>query len=239
MENYYVKLVNNIENLISKKEFDTVKQIIEEELSMPYIPENIEFKLKEIFSLIEEREEITKVISDETELANLLKGTVEQQLSAINSFTKLNARNYYEIINDYFKASPRSELAGLLIDILINQGINEEFTYIKDNVEYVFIPKQLLNPYEADGFVSVARFLSDKLTVDYQDLFEISMANLSYYAYSLLPLTIEEDEALDLSYYLAYYSFKALDNESQFFELFDISDNHLQFILKKYHDTIQ
>ncbi|MFV0254885.1 MAG: hypothetical protein ACK5G7_01995 [Erysipelotrichaceae bacterium] len=238
MDNYYIKLIHNIEKLISEQKYEEVKSIVEEELAMPYIPDKLESKLKEIYDLLNQRDQAIKVISDESELSSLLKGSIEEQLAAINSLDKLNARNYHQIIKDYFLSDPSSELAGLLIDVLINQGINQEFEYNNRGLKYYFIPKQLLSPAETDGFVKVMSVISDYLSNDYPDIVEICLANLTYYSYSILPLELAEEEAEDFAYYLAYQAFVALSNENKFFDVFNISGEELEKIKKNYDSTI-
>ena len=47
-ENYYVKTLNEAKDLVKKEEYFKAMRIIEDELSMPYIPEDFE---KELLSL--------------------------------------------------------------------------------------------------------------------------------------------------------------------------------------------
>ena len=58
--NYYQTIVNHIEKLIESNDFIGASKIIEEELSMPYVPKDVLMKLRQLhelckFNLSEER----------------------------------------------------------------------------------------------------------------------------------------------------------------------------------------
>ncbi|HPW53636.1 MAG TPA: DUF3196 family protein, partial [Erysipelotrichaceae bacterium] len=58
--NYYQTIVNHIEKLIKNKDFIRANRIIEEELSMLYVPQDVLIKLQQLnevckFNLAEEK----------------------------------------------------------------------------------------------------------------------------------------------------------------------------------------
>ena len=129
MANYYDEVIADINSKISKKEFAEARVVIEKELGMPYIPEEIEKKLRQL------QKEVTYQSSEATSsseptldnlLDQLFSETPRKQLVAAIGMCKRNLRDCVEEIQKYLKKNPCDEVSALLIEALIEQQISDE-----------------------------------------------------------------------------------------------------------------
>lgn len=191
--NYYDELIENIDKLVIEDKLDEAQRIIENELSLAYIPREIEEKLNKYLSDIKASKIAYNRLTDE-EIEAYLKSDFEHQLLAINELCKKNIRDYIDICDIYLKNKDSYPNAkAILIDTLIRQEINYEFTYVNDSSLLKFNPKNLKVIEETDGFK-----LADKLLYE-NYLKEPSKYNIGIellYKDSLLTLPNEIDGKL-------------------------------------------
>ena len=101
MKNYYQECLEKIECLIKEGNNKEALRIIDEELSMIYIPKDFEEKLIEFKTdLIETKS--NKHLSDEEIEAYLLKDEYFQLL-ALKELEKRNVRQYMDLVQDVFE----------------------------------------------------------------------------------------------------------------------------------------
>ena len=194
---YYDELLVSIESLINKQDFENAKKIIDDELKMPYVPMDIENKLHEFRKLCLNDKSLNLNFNLNL-LEEYLNGTKEQALIAINQLSKLNIRNYLDIIITFLNENEDDDLKGILIDIMIEQHINESITINKDDLIYEFIPSALDRPFESPCFQKSLSILNE-LLMSYPSLLKMAQQLLIEKFFIALPLSYEVEESRELS----------------------------------------
>ena len=197
-ENYYQDTLEKIKKLIEAGDSEKAASIITEELSMPYLPADFAAELQ---ALIVKQPELRKVspLSDPQTLLALLNGTEDQQLAAVYQLSKLNLRNYQELLQDYFLAPSSFYIAGLLIALLIEQEVTTEFSYQSVDGEVRFRSNELTLPSESVGFKWALKYLNDELKDDEPAKLTWAEADLVWWATSILPRNMEKAEAIKIA----------------------------------------
>jgi len=211
-DNYYIETLAKIKTLLSQNQTKEAFSIINEELSMPYIPDWFSKELQS-FSIEFDDSDNKSLVHDEEKLASFLKGDLTEQLMAVAFLSKLNCRNYNSIISDYFKTNPSRSAGGLLISILIEQTVDNEYCYRQDNKKHCFNPKNLVLPQDTKGYQLCYKRLNELLGVDYPSELLLAQESLIVYSFGILPVKIEEVEVEDLVATIVYKVFAGLKQE--------------------------
>lgn len=202
MDNWYEEIITEIRELIEKKEFEQASLLVRKELSMPYIPADIEKQLhalaKDIRYGTSENRNVQESSLDQ--LLIDLHGDASHQLSAVNVLCNRNLRQLIEEIQGYFNSDPFPQAQALLINAIASQQITEEFTVIKDGLEYTFDGDCVTPVDECEGFLEARSFLQQWLGNKYPSVYELAMKVLVNAVYMNLPLTYEKEEGKDLAY---------------------------------------
>ncbi|MDO5440188.1 MAG: DUF3196 family protein [Erysipelotrichaceae bacterium] len=193
---YYEDLVPQIEALIKDEKYDKMFSLIEKELSLPYVPSNIETKLKDLLKLIP-KDDFVRSLSDE-EIIKYLNLDETKQLRAVEELNNKNLRDYLDVCNGYLKGNGYINAKVLLIDSLIKQDINEEISMSNNGVDYNFIPKYVMSPECSIGFVKASEILGEKYMKEPSKL-ELAKQLLYKECLLALPINYEEDEADQLA----------------------------------------
>ena len=197
MNKAYIEVIEKIETLIKEKKYLQADFIVNDELLQAYIPKDVEEKLleykKDIKYYLSENIKAKEI--DDEKILNMLKGNDKSQLNAANYLCDKDLNDYLDEIKDYLSKSPCSEAASLIINTIAEQEISDEFIYIKNGVEYIFYGDQVTPVQDSDGFKKALDLLNEYLGNDYPYLLELTRPALAHEAYTLLPLSIEEDEA--------------------------------------------
>ena len=197
MTNYYDEILIEIENLIKEGKYGDANFLVHKELNMPYIPVDVEQKLKSF------KRELNYHLSDEKEiredsLDSLLRKP-KSQLAAASVLVTRNLRECLVEIKDYLSKDPCPEAAALLIEGLAEQEISDEFTLIKNGVEYTFWSDDIVPVHKSEGFLKAQSYLKDWLENDHPDFYEMAKTLLIHEVYVFLPLSYDKDEAEDLA----------------------------------------
>ena len=105
--------------------------------------------------------------------------------------------------------------AGLLIDILIEQNINEEIEFHKDGVVYNFIPSYLTSCKDNKAY-SIAYDHLAKWLENNPSYLKMADQLLIQQMFLALPLCIETDEAIELAYSILYKVYELMDDLDTF-----------------------
>lgn len=201
MENYYEEIIREIRSCIEKKEYDEALSLLKKELSMPYIPQDIESQLNDLMR--EVRFEISdKKQNTESSLDTLLDqlhGDAQMQLSAAAQLSKRNLRECVEDIQNYLQSDPFEEAAALLIESIAEQEIQEEFIWVRNGVEYAFYGDSLIPCAQSKGFLKANAYLKEWFD-KYLDMYEMAKTLLIHEVYMFLPLSYEEEEGMSLAF---------------------------------------
>lgn len=185
-----------IEALIKDEKYDKALSLIEKELSLPYVPSDIEIKLNDLLKLIP-KDDFVRSLSDE-EIVKYLNSDETKQLRAVEELNNKNLRDYLDVCNEYLKGNGYINAKVLLIDSLIKQDINEEISMSNNGVDYNFIPKYVMSPECSIGFVKASEILGEKYMKEPSKL-ELAKQLLYKECLLALPINYEEDEADQLA----------------------------------------
>lgn len=196
MDNYYVQLLEEIKEALELNPLLAYAKCLEE-LRMPYIPYEVEIKLKEYYKEANALINLDKGIKGVSieQIQKDLKGSEEQQIRAVSRLLEMNLRNYMEVVEDYLVSSDSAIGLGLLIDGLIEQEVNEEMVCEKEGLRYEFNPRYTEPPYETDGYKMADKFLIEWFESDEPSLYALMHQLLIKTVYCYLPLSYESDEA--------------------------------------------
>ncbi|MCH4207092.1 MAG: DUF3196 domain-containing protein [Solobacterium sp.] len=201
MAGYYDEVIEEIRTAINDGKLEDASYLLKKELSMPYIPEEVEPQLRALMrDLAYAKSEKTKEDHEESldTLLHKLKGRPQTQLGAAESLSERNLRVCINEIKDYLGKDPQPEAAALLIEAIAEQEIGEEFILIRDGLEFTFWGDALTPVIKSEGFLKAVRLL-DSWYEKEPDLKEMARTLVIHDAYLYLPLSYEADEALPLA----------------------------------------
>ena len=186
---YYDELFENLDFYIRNKDFKKAKEVLDNELSMPYVPSDVLEKLKKYIDFIPK--DNVKFSLNDDEIFDYLKQDEEKQLIAVECLNKKNLRDYIDICNEYLKSNGFLNAKVLLIDSLIKQDIGDDISYINNGIEYTFIPKFIMPVEQSDGYITAIKHLNDLFMKEPSML---EMAKSLVYKECLLALPINLDD---------------------------------------------
>lgn len=156
--NYYDKTLKEISSIISSDPYSAMK-MIEDELNAPYLPRDFLAKLNDLKSKINIEKDGFKL--DLNAIKEYLSSSEDKQCIAVEELSKLNLREYEDIVSDYLlsKGSLRAKI--MLVISLFKQESNHTYSILKGNKIYQFIPNNLIMPESSEYFLEVSNMLAD------------------------------------------------------------------------------
>ncbi len=204
MENYYEEVLDEIDALLKKGQAEEASFLLKKELQMPYIPVEVEEKLKAYEKEVRYQLSAKKERGGRSfeQLLHMLKGKPQSQLAAASMLTERNLRGCLDEIADWLAKDPLPEAAALVIESLAMQDIDEEFAFVKNGVEYTFCTADII-PVAEQPVYHKADALLKTWFMHHPDYIEMSHTLLVHELYMFLPLMYEEDEANDVAKMIA------------------------------------
>ena len=215
-ENYYEKQILLIEEKIMNESWDEAIQLIQEELSMPYIPKNFLDKIKRLETEVKAHfkfNEKINIIQDEDELRSLIQQDEMAQIKALDQMSRLNLRQYDTLVQDTFNLLKDRLFQNLFLRICIEQQLTNEYSFNTDGIDYTVIPASLCLPEDSEGVEIAEELLSDWLDKN-PSLLNLCLEKLQYEALMALPISYTEDEAYDLAYQILEEIFLQISDEN-------------------------
>ena len=157
--NYYDELLSKLDELMDNKHYKEAEKLIDDELSMAYVPKDIESKLKEYKDEVKVYTFRSRSLNDE-QIEEYLFNDPEHQLRAVTELDKRNLRDLIDLCDKYLRSNGFINAKVLLIDSLIRQQIDHRFVYI-NNDRYEFNPKDVKKADEAEGYLSAINCLQE------------------------------------------------------------------------------
>ncbi|WP_416324748.1 hypothetical protein [[Eubacterium] hominis] len=215
MDSYYEDILKKVENLKQNQGYDECLKILEEELSMPYIPREYEERLIADYNecrAVIRQDDRKQTVYDEEDIADLLNGSLDEAFLAIEQLKKSNIRNHLTEIQDYLMNDPHYLVRSFLMEAMMEQNITDEITTLIDGLEVTFTPCYIEAPMESDGVVSAIELLREWFENEDPSFLMMCVESLVKEAYLKLPFNVEEDEAMNLAVAIVCYVFIASDN---------------------------
>ena len=217
-QNYYEECIEKISAFIQEGKLEEAEHLLKEELSMPYIPAFAEKQFVELQRQLHgllSKTGFSGVLPSEIEDA-LLSEDPQRQLMAVQSLAQYSCRSYIEPIQAFFDLKPDAKIQALMIDILIEQQINEEFDIEHDGMELTFIPLYQERPHETDGYLRAVDLLNEWFENENPTLCAMCQQVLIQECFLMLPMAFDEEEALSLVLSIVEYVSNSLDDGASF-----------------------
>lgn len=184
--NYYEKMLEKLSSLIKTSPKEAL-DIINEELKVPYVPKDVLDKLLELKSSIDVDDNDGFSLNIDT-IKKYLYEDEDKQCIAVEELSKLNLRDHEDIISDFLLSSGSIRAKVMLIIALKNQESSREYSVLKENKIYPFVPKYIVLPEESSYFKKSIIYLNEYYMKN-PDMLQLAK-ELLYNDYILyLPLT--------------------------------------------------
>ena len=243
-ETYYDVVSIYLSVLKDLEEYEEAINIIIEELSMPYIPYQYETMFNAAYDelLLAKQEsnalqQIKHEIFNEEELSRILTSPVNEDLlyMAIDQLNGMNVRTFlHDIAICLSDENKPSEAKSLLLEVLIDQQVEEDFKVVKNGREMDINPYYLTKISESDAFNEISHHLISNLEDENPSLLMVCLEFLSYYFYFSFPMYIDESEycliGASIHYYIASLQYIDMDIEDIAFDYQVESDEILEKI---------
>lgn len=216
MESFYQEMIAEIDELLSSKRTQEALQKIELELSMPYVPMDVEAMLKQRLSNLTNEQVKTLSFDDET-LEKMLKGNEKDALIAVDYLKEINIYRHLDMIQDVFHTQASRIVIVSLIDALMKQNVTQEFQCEIDGLSITFMPCFIEDPFNNEGVDSVIQYLSAWFEHDNASFYHMCIQSLLLESYLRLPFTIEEDEAEAIALAICAYVYEAFGQKEEYF----------------------
>lgn len=213
MADYYAQFWLKIEELMKEDKTDEVLRLVNEELSMPYIPMADEDRLRQLAKSLQ-KETIKRPLTLE-ELVKSIKNNDYGSLAALDQLRKSNLRMLSFEIQGMLDSSLHPLISSLLIQICIEQQLTQTFVIDKDGQRIEFIPMYLPLPWESDGFIAALQILRDWLENDNPSLLKMCVDVLEGEATLALPMSFSEEEGAILAGSVLKYVYMALNDVNE------------------------
>lgn len=209
---YYEILGFVINSLIIKENFDEALKILNEELSLPYIPDNYEYIINELYDdviamkriyLSENNayhsfneEQVKEILENDNDYYNLSE--------LVSDLHKYNVRSIIESVEIFLKRDVSSILKTMVLEECLRQELSQTLLIIKDNIEYEFLCSANQYVQDDENYKKTVDVLVERLEKT-PSFLEMALSILFMYSYIIYPLTIEDDESLFLALVIEYY----------------------------------
>lgn len=229
MDSYYDEIVKQVRELIAQGDVKEAYAVLEDELSMPYIPKEYEDDMISLYNECRSTLQINKVERNYTDedIAMLLMGSLDEQFMAVEMLKKSNLRNHLSEIETYLMQKPHFLVQSFLIEAMIEQGITDEMHMLYDELEVTFLPCYIEMPMDAKGANLAVLQLRDWLENDNPSFLTLCAETLIKEVYLRLPFNVDEDEATPLALAIVKYVFAA-GGEKNAYEAFLVEKNLAQ-----------
>ena len=204
--NYYEEIIKEIEENIDKGDYSEAERLIRNELSVSYVPRDVESRLNELLDKVKRDSYQQKSLSDEQIEEYLCKDEIHQLL-AVDELNRKNLRNYIDTVQSYLSGDGYLNSKVLLIDSLIRQAVNCDFIYNGET----FNPCKVILPEKSPGFLSALELIRERFM---KDPSMMAMAEQLLYKEVLmaLPDTLSKDEGFMAADKIIAYILKAFES---------------------------
>ena len=196
-DNYYEEMIDEIRSFIDENKIELARFKIQQELKMPYIPNDIEILLNDLLKDANSKVELEYSLSQSQVEQLILSDNLAKQLKGVDYLKQCNCLNFIDIIQQFFNTNKSLNLQGLMIDTLINQQINYEFIIDNEKIKIEFNPRYIESSYETDGFIKSYEILNELLGNDNPSFLKLCLDMLNVESFLMLPFAIDEDEAIN------------------------------------------
>lgn len=218
MDTYYEEIIKEVKKLMEAKNYQEAYAVLEDELSMPYIPKDSENILIALYNECRSELQLNKVERnyDDEDIEMLLQGNLEAQFMAVELLKKSNLRLHLSEIQAYLCDRPHILVRALLIEAMMEQNIAEEVHMVYEDMEITCLPCYIEAPMKAKGAQLAADTLCTWFENEDPSFLTMCMESLIKEMYLRLPFNLDEDEAVPMAMAVVSYVYRARDDAAAY-----------------------
>jgi len=190
--NYYDEILKKIQTLITENQNQEALNLVNEELSAPYVPKEVEAELKAAKQML-----LTRLTADEhheiqpQKVFKLLENPnlpLEEKLGILDILARSNLRQHLTEVQTLLNSTNDNELKTALIYLLADQKVDQSFTY-NNGIEEVKVNPATFDFKKAELVpVETIHELEDTLPDDYPQLVPMAKTVAVTFYYKVFPL---------------------------------------------------
>ena len=215
-DTYYDVVAQYVMTLKETGDFEEAINILVEELSMPYIPYEYESTFNAAYDeILLAKQEVnydlesnSQIFSTEEIELILQRDDVNEDLlyMALDQMQQLNIRMLIPSIRNYLRDPNKPPFAKtLMMELMIEQQIDEEFEVAKNNTYYDFNPSYMPLVLAQTAYMGIGKKLQSALEDENPTLLNQCVDYLEYYLYHIYPKEIYEEDFSVIAAAVHYY----------------------------------
>lgn len=243
-KNYYDVIAIYVSILVEMNLVEDAKNVLEEELAMPYIPGKYETIFNETYDeLLKRGREDSKsinifdTISDEDLAAQLLVSKDKEiTLMLLDQLDQRNIRRFLLALEDYLKDQSKPRIfKTIILETLSSQGVNKDFKLISENEEITINPINCTPLLEQEYIKEVCKIFEEINDQKDMRFLEYCIEVLYSYAGNIYPSKINEDKINLLACAIVVYVDSMLGSnynyESKIINDYELDENELNNLI--------
>ena len=215
--NYYQKLLEQIDLLIQQENYQEAKKTVDEELARPYVPRDVLTVLQDHHDNLDVllKKEKPLIMVNPDNLYGMLMSDSQKALSAIRSLKYANIRNYLFQIAGILKDSEIPHLIKvLLLEEMISQKVEDPFEFERGGKTVTVVPELLPLVADQPVFNEVMEALDKLLDKNPSFLQQAQILALNL-AYDMFPALLERERVNIYTYSIIRYLYRCYDENEQ------------------------
>lgn len=167
MNPFYQSVFEDIQSLVRAGRIQQAQTLIEQELSVPYIPAEIEEQLRQMKQDLQIQ--VPPVLPDRMQnLDRLISGPLAAREKAVTLLCRANLRDWHDAVQKLLKDPELlDEFKGELVRELIRQRVDEDYVMDKDGLEIEFNPALRTPDSQDPVIVQTRRLFEDWLNTGF------------------------------------------------------------------------
>lgn len=199
VNSYYQSLIQEIEKQIHESQFSQAYELIHQECSMPYVPQDVMEKLEEYQKEVQFHLHSSLKKVDDEKIVQWIHGTPAQKEKAVSELLNLNLRNYEEEVQAVFDSDILDEYKGELIEALMEQKIDTPYKILKNGFEITFIPSSILTTQEDKTLMQTKDILYELLSNDNPSFYQFCLRLLQQEVLEMRPFDFSDIDSYSLA----------------------------------------
>jgi len=214
-DNYYENLLNNIKTAMTAGKYQDANKLIEDEMSMPYVPLDVLRQLEELHKETQSqliREKPLTVMTSE-ELKKALCSDSEGAFGALKSLHNSNIRNYLDIVEECLKDQKIHHLIkAMLLELLIEQNVQTTVRFVDERQDLTINTADLPSALKQKSLMMILDKLNELVSKNPSFLQQCQMVAINA-AYDRYPQLINEDECDKYTFSIIRYVYRSYGDE--------------------------
>ena len=193
MNLYYESLFKEIDTLLVGGHIDKVRGMLEEELRMPYIPEDVEVRLKDYLNQCSvTKEQSVQYFTDFESIRSSLLRNDALIVKALESLGRLNVRQHVGAISDVLlDDNITDDIKRHILMILMDQDVNQSFSVLMNDQRHELSISTLKNPFDTSHFHDILKQCQARFDKN-PSLLELAIQEVCRCAHAGFPLEMDK-----------------------------------------------